>query len=217
MVVVDRISVLDETLSRLNGKERGISHSRLRPVEYTWLRTIVLPKATAARRGFWEVQEKRRSVHGFQRCAVSLADVAAVCEAAYDPHANTEILLVAQNVEDLTPGLYAYDEGRLGLLEEVPADSKRREEWFLQREFASAPAVLIFVSSVSACGESMHAYRQMMVGVGKQCQDAALAAVGIELGGVIFAGLLMAGLLDIGIDGFHRTGIVGYAFGCPLE
>ena len=63
----------------------------------------------------------------------------------------------------------------------------------------------------------MHAYRQMMVHVGEQCQDAALAAVGVGSGGVIFAGLLMVGLLDLGIDGFQRTGVVGYAFGYPLD
>lgn len=55
------------------------------------------------------------------------------------------------------------------------------------------------------------------VRVGEQCQDAALAAVSVGLGGVIFAGLLMAGLIELGIDGFQRTGVVGYAFGCPLD
>lgn len=146
-----------------------------------------------------------------------MANLVAVCDAAYDPEVETEILLVVRDVEGLEPGLYAYDCERLGLQEAVPVDSPRREEWFLQREFAAAPAVMVLVSSVAACEDSMHAYRQMMVHVGEQCQDAALAAVSVGLGGVIFAGLLMVGLRDLGIDGFQRTGVVGYAFGCPLD
>lgn len=217
MVVMDRAEVLKETLSRLNGREQGFSHLKSKFPEVGGLKDINLPDSSAPQRDFWEIQRIRRSVHGYQKSPIPVADVAAVCEAAYDAATNTEVLLVARNIEELAPGLYAYNGEHLRLLEELPADSPRREEWFLQREFAFAPAVLIFVSSVSACGNSMHAYRQMMVHVGGQCQDAALAAVGVGLGGVIFAGLLMVGLLDLGIDGFERTGVVGYAFGRPLD
>ena len=217
MVVIDRVDVLDETVARLNGWDRGFPHTKSKTSETNWSDAVDLPEPSECQRNFWEVQRLRRSVHGYQKHPIPLADAVAVCEAAHDPDAETEILLVVRDVKGVEPGLYAYDGERLGLLEAVPADSTRREEWFLQREFAAAPAVLVLVSSVAACGGSMHAYRQMMVHVGEQCQDAALAAVGVGLGGVIFAGLLMVGLLDLGIDGFQRTGVVGYAFGYPLD
>lgn len=217
MAIIDRANILGEAVGRLNGLDQGFLGANSRVSEVSWLAAVHLPKPSDPRRDFWEVQQIRRSVHGYHNRPIPLADAVAVCEAAYVADSETEVLLVVRNVEGLEPGLYAYSSEWIRLLEAIPVDSPRREEWFLQREFAAAPAVMVLVSSVAACGDSMHAYRQMMVRVGEQCQDAALAAVGVGLGGVIFAGLLMVGLLDLGIDGFQRTGVVGYAFGFPMN
>lgn len=217
MAIIDRVSVLSEAITRLDGWDPGYPRKNERPSEISRNDAVPVSKGNRQRKDFREIQRIRRSVHQYQEQAISLAEATAVCDAAHDPASNTEIILAARNVEGLEAGVYVYGDGRFALLESVPTDSPRREEWFLQREFATAPAVLIFVSSVAACGDSMHAYRQMMICTGEQCQNAALAAVGVGLGGVIFAGLLMVGLLDLGIDGYHRTGIVGYAFGKPQE
>lgn len=215
MTTIDRSEVLSQAVARFSGLDGGFP-GRGKPRTAEWLSSLRLPTPTPPSIDFWETQELRRSVHGYRDQPLDLADVVAVCQSAYDPQAEVDVWLVARDVAGLQPGLYEFDGQVLGLLESVPAESSRREEWFLQREFAACPAVLIFLSSVAACQGSMHAYRQMMVQAGEQCQDAALAAVGVGLGGVIFAGLLMVGLLDLGVDGYRRTGMVGYAFGHPL-
>ena len=40
------------------------------------------------------------------------------------------MLVVARNIEELASGLYAYNGEHLRLLEKLPVDSPRREEWF---------------------------------------------------------------------------------------
>jgi len=216
--VLKRSDAISFATSQLDGMARSYDEDRPMPglLGDRVLPQLTLPRPSAPSYDYRQTQDRRHSTHTYSTETISLSDFHQICSHAQNAEPNLSLMLIVSSVDGLVPGVYVYHDHAVSLVRAVDTQSREREEWVLQREFAHVPLVLVVCGSVARCERNgTHAYRDLMVRAGNMCQDAWLTAVSIGLAGVMFAGLLHAGLKSLGLDGWQKTGLVGLAIGHP--
>jgi SagB-type dehydrogenase family enzyme len=158
-------------------------------------RTIPLPKARIDG-SLGEALAGRRSQRDFGDGPLSLQEIANLCWAAYGangkigdlpvrvaPSAGAtyplELYVLANNITDLTPGLYAYDGVSHQLREAAIGDFSDQAAHSLNQEFVSkAAAVFVWTAVIERCARRYHerALRYVNLEAGHQAQDLLLTA-----------------------------------------
>lgn len=192
--------------------------------------SVALPRGPLVTIGFNEVLAARLSVRAYSPRPVEAAAVACILDAAneFDERMwpeegrlapRLQLLLLAQRVQGVGPGFYVHDPSRQLLIPIAPISGEEvTKALFLQEEFSLAPAVFVVVGALSAAlrAGGSHAHRELLLRAGAAAHQGMLAALGMGLGGCLFAGLVADSWRKIiDVDGYSRIALfacaVGYA------
>lgn len=215
-MLIERAGALAAALDGLDGLGRGRRIARAPELADRALSWAPLPPPIRGSIDLDRILAARRAVHYHADDPLSMAELATVCAAMAAGAPGLEVVPFVRDVEGIDPGIYVWRDGRLGLLRRGEADEALRSRWVLQVEFARAPVFVAVAGNLEACGDSLHAYRQLIVDAAKMCHRGWLTAVGIDLAGTMFAGILHGELDALGFDGWSSSLIAAFAFGRPV-
>jgi SagB-type dehydrogenase family enzyme len=188
--------------------------------------SIQLPEAASMVRTLDEVFEARTSVRHFAPKAIGLAILSTLLESSCIHNTNTFLLdqneklsaiVLAQEVDGLDGGAYAYDPDSKCLHSLNRSLSNDQVlELFVQSEFATAPLIVWLVGDLArACAaHGAFGHRKLLLGAGFTAQRLWNTALGLGLGGCITAGLIPGTAKRLlGFDGYHQLSLVAFATG----
>lgn len=129
-----------------------------------------------------------------------------------------EYRLVAWNVRDLTPAIYAFDNENqtLNKVHEAPDRAADGSNLVLQPEFARAAAIVLITGALGSAIEEYGAWghQNLLVRAGAAGHRLWLASLACGLVGTVFAGFLPRAAQQLaGVDGYRRAGLFAYATG----
>jgi hypothetical protein len=197
---------------------RGISSGQLR-----------LPAPSAAARSVGAAVAARTSRRRYGAGPMSPADMSAVCsdalmagKSAWSCAGNAEleigILALAMNVTSVQAGAYQYAADGWLHRRAALADPGELEQFVLQKEFTSAPLIVIATGALGQAVTSLgtHGYRLMLVRGGAAIQAAWLSAEQRGLVGCAFAGMLPHAMRShFDVDGYRTVPLIALAVGPP--
>lgn len=129
--------------------------------------------------------------------------------------------VLAWNIKQFEPGIYAYDAEEHGLVPVAPARSLRESfDLFVQSEFASAAAVIWITGNLAAACERLGSlgHRYLLLRAGFAGHRLWTAAMAMGLSGGITAGIVSGVAREqFGIDGYHQASLLAFATGIGLE
>lgn len=136
--------------------------------------------------------------------------------ADYDKSMNIDLLIFANNVENLKKGIYKYDyeNHSLSLVSELTKGEM--EKFVLQKDFSVSPVIIVFAGKLGAAAKKYGSivHRRLLVRAGMMGQYAWLKSISLGYNGTTFAGSLQRPLYDyLNIDGYVRAQLFAFAFG----
>ena len=191
-----------------------------------------LPAPASPRSGLDEVLPERASVRDYAGTPLAGADLSAILAAADRMDAggwpaeraagvDLELYCAAWRVTGVDTGLYRYlpQKSALCRVASLP-DGPQAEELVMQREFASAAALLVITGNLAAAlaRHGSHGHRLLLTRAGAAGHAAWLTALRLDLVGTVFAGLLPHVLRErAAADGYHRAALFAFAAGSPAR
>ncbi|HEY2913386.1 MAG TPA: SagB family peptide dehydrogenase [Candidatus Angelobacter sp.] len=178
-----------------------------------------------------DVLAQRATVRRYTEDEISPAQLAAILDFAHRgdleqwreeslAHPLTFYVL-AWNVKQFEPGIYAYDTDGHGLRLVAPARSLRESfDLFVQSEFASAAAVIWIAGNLAAACERLGSlgHRYLLLRAGFAGHRLWTAAMAMGLSGGITAGVVSGVAREqFGIDGYQQTSLLAFTTGIALE
>jgi nitroreductase len=187
---------------------------------------VQLPVPAPARESLEESLRRRTAIRAYTDQPVALAQLAAILTGAeYQDRRNwaseraagVELRLVCASwrVSGLDTGLYGFDSRALVRLADLPTGTDA-EDIVLQREFASAPALVLVLGNLAAAlrRHGSHGHRLLLNRAGAAAHAAWLAALSLGLDGTVFAGLLPGAVRELlGADGYTSAPLFAFSVG----
>ncbi|KAA6443868.1 nitroreductase family protein [Bacillus atrophaeus] len=195
-------------------------------------RSVLLPDQRIEGEELFQVFKERTATRFYDRAPVDFSDVGTILSAAKEEDArhwqrqiskgiDITLSVIAWRIENLQcPYFYDYCPETHSLVPagEIPEQAEA-ENWFLQKEFMFAPAIIIVHGTMNKAVQHYggHGYRHLMVRGGAAAHNAWLSALTLGLTGTVFAGALPRPLrVCTHIDGRHRTQLCAFSFGKPI-
>lgn len=197
--------------------------------------TVSLPQPATLNISLQEALSRRRTKRQFSLTPLKLAEVSALCWAAYGvtetkgrlglhtaPSAGAtyplELYLLVQNCADIEPGLYLYQPAYHSLVKLAIGSFKKEVAWALLDQAFVQRAALTFVwtAVVERCARryQQRAYRYIYLEAGHQCQNLLLAAAALGLDACPIGAFFDAELANLlGIDGTNEITVYTAAVG----
>jgi nitroreductase len=191
-----------------------------------------LPPPSAPRAALDEMLLERTAVRDYADTPLSSADLSAILAAADRMDSggwpqeraagvDLELYCAAWRVTGVDTGLYRYlpRHSALCRVSSLP-DGPQAEELVMQREFASAAALVVITGNLAAAlaRHGSHGHRLLLSRAGAAGHAAWLAALRLDLVGTVFAGLLPHVLRErAAADGYHRAALFAFAAGSPAR
>ena len=178
-----------------------------------------------------DVLSQRATVRRYADDRISLAQLATILDFAHRgdleqwreeslAHPLT-FYVMAWNIEQFEPGIYAYDAEEHGLLLVAPERSLHESfDLFVQSEFASAAAVIWIAGNLAAACERLGSlgHRYLLLRAGFAGHRLWTAAMAMGLSGGITAGVVSGVAREqFGIDGYQQASLLAFATGIRLE
>jgi SagB-type dehydrogenase family enzyme len=194
--------------------------------------TCKLPSPRNCGRSAGEVLAQRRSIRRYAPASISAEQLGTMLYSAhhgdaYDwpvEHHNMQPLTffaLVSNVEGLNPGIYQYRPQDHGL--QLCASSPNHQdmqELFVQAEFAAAPLVIWIAGNLAAaCAQhGAPGHRQLLLRAGAAGHRLWMAALAMDLAGVLVAGLVPgAARRQFGLDGYKQASLLAFVAGHPAR
>ena len=186
-----------------------------------------LPTPATSEASIRDVLHRRRSVRAFDSQEIPQSGLAAMLHYAEcgDAHAwpvehaegrPLRQIILARRVAGLNPGAYDYEPGTRKITLICPLSDAEYASFFVQEEFAPAPAAIWVVGDLAAAtarhGEFGH--RQLLLRACHAGHRLWMAAIAQGMAGCLAGGMVPGGGRRLlGLDGFWSAGLLGFVFG----
>lgn len=212
-LMLGEYAVPEELLRQSGGQKGGI---------------VSLPVERVGGRLLDEVLTGRHSVRTYTNDPVSLAQLSTILGYAHRWDAaewwggerreeSLKFTVLANNVEGLEPGVYAYEPVSRELISLRGAlSAEERLDLFGQSEFAEAP-VTIWISAnlVAACSRAgSFGHRRLLIRAGAAGHRLWMASIALGMAGCLVAGVIPgAARRRLGMDGYTNASLLAFAAG----